>query len=326
MGHAITRARIAALIALTVALAGLPGELRDGTLTADGKPTVRFLAAWQGGGFGALASDLVVVYRRALPGVAFQSIPGLTPAATLESIQAGSADLGFAFANGAYNAFVDGLHGQQPFDRLRAIANLGVTPIQFVVGPGISISGVQDLRGKRISAGVRGSNTERALSLLLPRYGIRPTDVHEEAMRPAEAADRLVAGTLDAMLVDTMYPADWITGVMAAGGRLISLTGAPVDQLRKDYWFYRLARIPAHAYPSQDEPVFTIGVESLLICRRDLDEHLVHDLTAAFFDALPKLSSARTALRFMDVDQAAAVPIPLHAGAARYYRERELQR
>jgi len=37
---------------------------------------------------------------------------------------------------------------------------------------------------------------------------------------------------------------------------------------------------------------------------------------------LPSLSM----LALMDVDQAPATPIPLHDGAARYYRERELSR
>ena len=48
------------------------------------------------------------------------------------------------------------------------------------------------------------------------------------------------------------------------------------------------------------------------------------NLTRRFFDALPSLSSSQDALRFIDLEQAPAMPIPLHEGAARYYREREL--
>jgi len=70
--------------------------------------------------------------------------------------------------------------------------------------------------------------------------------------------------------------------------------------------------------------IHTIGVDSLLICRKDLDESIVYDLTKHFFEALPALSSSLDALRFMDLDESPATPIPLHDGAARYYREREL--
>ena len=66
--------------------------------------------------------------------------------------------------------------------------------------------------------------------------------------------------------------------------------------------------------------------QGALVCRRDLDETLVYDLTRRFFEALPSLSSSQGALRFIDLDQAPATPIPLHDGAARFYRERELLR
>jgi len=41
---------------------------------------------------------------------------------------------------------------------------------------------------------------------------------------------------------------------------------------------------------------------------------------------LPKLSSLVGSLRLMNLDQASATSIPLHDGAARYYREQELFR
>jgi TRAP transporter TAXI family solute receptor len=104
------------------------------------------------------------------------------------------------------------------------------------------------------------------------------------------------------------------------------LSGEPIERLRHDYPFLRVTVIPRDTYTGMSGAIRTIGVDSLLICRRDLDEPLVYDLTRRFFDALPSLSSSLGALRFMDLDQAPATPIPLHDGAARFYRERELLR
>jgi TRAP-type uncharacterized transport system substrate-binding protein len=42
--------------------------------------------------------------------------------------------------------------------------------------------------------------------------------------------------------------------------------------------------------------------------------------------SLPDLVKGDAAARLIDVDQAPATPIPLHPGAARFYRERELFR
>jgi TRAP-type uncharacterized transport system substrate-binding protein len=80
--------------------------------------------------------------------------------------------------------------------------------------------------------------------------------------------------------------------------------------------------IAGGAYPKQSLPVRTIGVHSLLLCRVDLDEGLVYRLTKALFQSLAEQSNEL--LWSVDLDRAAATPIPLHAGAARYYREREL--
>jgi TRAP-type uncharacterized transport system substrate-binding protein len=78
----------------------------------------------------------------------------------------------------------------------------------------------------------------------------------------------------------------------------------------------------AGEYPGHSAGIRTIGVENLLVCRSGLDEGLVHDLTARLFGALPSIPLLRT----IDLEQAPTVPIPLHDGAARFYRERELFR
>jgi TRAP transporter TAXI family solute receptor len=327
MGPTALRFRLAvaaaAVLAATIQRGGGPSAASAQTP----QEVVRLLTALPGGGFRPLAEDLVSVYRRSLPDVSFETAPGLSAEASLESIQQGGADLSFAFADQAYVAFIGRPRsGITPDDRLRAIANLGVTPLQFVVRKGSRIRSVRDLRGATVGVGAPGSGTELTVEMLLESYGLPASSIHAEHLSLVEAARGIANGTLDAMFSDTIYPAAGITLATTGGGQLIPLTGPPIDHLRRLYQFFKPARLPRTAYPGMHEDVVTIGVDSLLVCRRDLDEELVYQLTKTFFDALPTLSSARTALRFMDADQAAAAPIPLHDGAARYYRERELLR
>ena len=88
----------------------------------------------------------------------------------------------------------------------------------------------------------------------------------------------------------------------------------------------RVALIPAGTYPTVRGPVHTVGIDTLIACSTDLTETLVYRLTKTFFDVLPELATQVDALRRMDLARAPATPIPLHDGAARYYRERELLR
>ena len=46
-----------------------------------------------------------------------------------------------------------------------------------------------------------------------------------------------------------------------------------------------------------------MGVQHLLVCRRELSEAAVYELTKQFFVALPKLSALDSTMRHLDVDQ-----------------------
>jgi len=70
----------------------------------------------------------------------------------------------------------------------------------------------------------------------------------------------------------------------------------------------------------------TLSIDVLLLGRAGLDDALVHRLTSILFQVLPQLGAELTFLRSMDPDRAPATPIPLHPGAARFYREKELSR
>ena len=162
------------------------------------------------------------------------------------------------------------------------------------------------------------------MELVLQAFDVPLSSVHIERLAFDEAARQIIAGTLDGMFDDAIYPTEAVTMAMNAGSRLLPVAGPPIDRLRLDYPFFRTAAIPRDSYRGMTEVVHTIGVDSLLVCSRDLDESLVYDLTKHFFEALPSLSSSLDALRFIDLDESPATPIPLHEGAARYYREREL--
>lgn len=288
---------------------------------------VRFTTGPPGGGFYPLGEGLARAYARSLADATIEVRPSEGAVANVEAIQRGDADLGFAFADVAYIAFGGLLKGASgPYDRVRGVAVLQLTPVHLVVRAQSSIARISDLRGRRVGVGPPGSGTALTAGLVLEAFGIGPAAVHMELLPFNAAAVRLVNGTLDAMFDAAIYPTESVQVATRAGAQLMSVAGPPIERLRHEYPFFRVAVIPRGAYPGVVRAVHTIGIDSLLVCRRDLEEALVYDLTRRFFEALPSLSSSQDALRFMDLDQAPATPIPLHEGAARYYRERELTR
>ena len=63
------------------------------------------------------------------------------------------------------------------------------------------------------------------------------------------------------------------------------------------------------------------AIDVILVCRSDLDENLVHELTKHLFAAIARVATYHQALRLIELHRASTTAIPLHEGAARYYRE-----
>lgn len=319
---------IVAVALLSVSIAGGACHGRPTTTAvsaATTRRTLRLSTGSPGAGFHPLGVALGRVYRDAFPALNLEVIESPGSVHNVEAIQGGEADIGFAFADVTYVAFVGGL-GDRSFSRLRGMAVLQLNPLHLVVRAQSQIHDVAALRGRRVGVGPPGSGTALTAGLVLRAFGIDPEAVHAELLQFNDASARLVAGELDAMFVNASYPAESVSMATRAGARLLAIEGAAVDRLRHDYPFLRLTAIPASTYASHPAPVHTIGVDNLLLCRGDLDEDLVYELTKTFFAALPELVGQQRSLRLMDFSQVPATPIPLHEGAARYYRERELFR
>jgi len=194
-------------------------------------------------------------------------------------------------------------------------------PVHFVVSDRSPVRDVTDLPGRKVI--YVGGGTGPAAERILRAHGVDPKNIllRQTGSFEDSIAD-LSSGKLDAMFVLSRYPVDNVSGALERGSHLVPLAGNPIEQLHRQYPFFRPMLIAGGAYRTQPLPVRTIGVHSLLLCRVDLDEGLVYRLTKALFQSLAEQSNEL--LWSVDLDRAAATPIPLHPGAARYYREREL--
>jgi TRAP transporter TAXI family solute receptor len=277
--------------------------------------------------FYPFAEGLATAYRESLPNVQFEVHRESRVVATVEAIQRGEVDVGFTLADVAYSAFFGQLDGaSEPFDQLRGIAVLQPTPLHLLVRKDSTIRQVSDLRGRHVGIGTLSTGTARMAGLLLQAFNLDHSVVHTEQIALSTAIERVIEGTLDAAFYAAMLPNDVVAKATRAGARLIAVAGPQVDRLRFEHSFLRAIVIPAQTYPGHPDAIRTIETDNLLVCRKDLDEALVYALTKRFFDVLPSLASSHAALRFIDLDQAPATPIPLHQGAAHLYRERELLR
>jgi TRAP transporter TAXI family solute receptor len=311
-------------VALAIGVGTVACIPREPTAPKEGK--IRLMTGLIGSGYYGLGQAMARAYAIAHPAVELEVIEGTGSVSTVEAIQSGDADVGFTLADVAYLAFTGRLTDRQTrFERIRGLSVLQLTPLQLVVRTKSSIRGVPDLKGRSVVVGPTGSGTPFTVALVLRAFGVAPGSVRTVAVPFKEGANLLRSAAVDAMFLNATYPAENVKNAIAAGAHLVSIDGAPVNALRSEYPFFRLARIPAETYPNQPESIYTIGTDAVIVCRDDLEELTAYELTKQFFDLLPVLP-APDSLRLMNLDSAAATPIPLHQGAARYFRERELFR
>lgn len=288
--------------------------------------TIRVMTGLIGSGYYGLGRAMAAAYTNAHPAAAVEVLEGRGSVSTVDAIQSGDADIGFTLADVAYLAYAGRLGDRRTrFDRIRGLSVLQLTPLQLVVRTDSRIRGVPDLKGRSVAVGPTGSGTPFTVALVLRAFGVPQSSVRLVAAPFKEGASLLRTGDVDAMFMNATYPAENARAAIAVGAHLVSIDGAPVNTLRHEYPFFRLARIPAGTYANQPKSVYTIGTDALMVCREDLDEFTAYELTKQFFDILSVLPSSDS-LRLMNLDSAPATPIPLHQGAARYFREVELFR
>jgi TRAP transporter TAXI family solute receptor len=287
--------------------------------------TVRISAGAVGASFSSPVSLALERVYSTLPDVEVRTVTRLGSDPSIEILERGDAELAINFADVAYAAFTGRVPDHpEPFHRLRAVALLERQALQLVVSGRSSVRTATDLAAGRASLGSDRSASVLSATLVLNAYGLDVNRIRREAGARRASLNDLAGGDLDAMFLLAQYPIDAVRQAAAEGARLLPLAGPPIDRLIREYPFYSYVMIPRDTYPGQSEPVQTIGVNGILLCRADLPDELVYRLTKALFDSLERPVSPEARFPWLDADGASATPIPLHAGAARYFREREL--
>jgi TRAP transporter TAXI family solute receptor len=297
---------------LAATLAGLGTiPVRAASAKSPVKPTVetiRLLAGEPGTVEQALAKLLSTHLKRA----AVRIRTALTGHERLLLLNAGEGDLAVVAAH-VLAAAHDGkaeFSFKSKLSELRAVAGLHSELMYLIAAKDAGITKLSDLKGKRVSVGPPRSDTELATRAILAAAGVRPEDFSTAEYLPfADAAELIKKKQLDAFFHLGPAPDPELKALV--GSAEIMLVEIPPEIARK---LGAPASIPANSYSGQNKPVATAQVPYWLVTRADVSAAAIHDLTKALFDRRKK---AVPAIR----DAARHAPVPLHPGAAKYYRE-----
>ncbi|MGA0583847.1 MAG: TAXI family TRAP transporter solute-binding subunit, partial [Castellaniella sp.] len=103
----------------------------------------------------------------------------------------------------------------------------------------------------------------------------------------------------------------------------ITVVPIPADVIAKiGNAAYQPATIPAGTYEGQTADTPTAAVPNFLVTASTVPDDLVYQMTKVFYEQLDTLKSAHNAAKSIERDNALkGMPVPLHPGAERYYKE-----
>ncbi|MBY8871001.1 TAXI family TRAP transporter solute-binding subunit [Micromonospora sp. PLK6-60] len=269
------------------------------------------------GGLGGVYAELGAALTRALtdhyPELRAEVLVTSASATNLMLVHAGDAEVGFTQAD---------ILSRAGHPALFALARLYDDCLHLVVRAGDGARAVTALRGSRVSPGPAGSGTEITASRVLAAAGLRfGDDLINVPLGLDESARALAAGEISAFFFSGGLPVKAITAL--AGRlpvRLVSLARY-LPALRQRYGeVYAERTIPRSTY--EVPSVATIGVPNYLVAHARLPEEVGYALTRTLLGQRDVLAIAHPAAeRINHMAAIATDPLPLHPGAARYFRD-----
>ncbi|MFO1057256.1 MAG: TAXI family TRAP transporter solute-binding subunit [Dongiaceae bacterium] len=245
----------------------------------------------------------------------------------LEAMAAGQLDSGLSQADVAFWAYggAGPFQSRAPMKSLRAIASLYLESLHVVVRRDAGIRSVAQLRGKRVSLGAQGSGTLITARQVLAAYKLGEKLVKPSYLSAATAAEQMRAGQLDAFFQVAGAPVPAIADLaLATPVDMLPFEDDTAARLRASYPFLAIDLIASTTYVGIADTV-TLGIAALWLTTEAADEELIYGITKALWHPSTRKVLDQTPIgRQIRFDTATAnLPLPVHAGAARYYAEVE---
>jgi hypothetical protein len=242
----------------------------------------------------------------------------------LNLLQQGKGEIAFALGDSVKLAWEGDKEAGFPakLDKLRAIAAIYPNYVQIVASKDSGIKTLADLKGKSLSVGAPASGTELNARAILAAAGMSYDDLGKVEHLPfAESVELMKNRQLDATLQSAGLGVASIRDL--ATSIPVNVVAVPSEIVGKIGNPYVPATIPAGTYEGQTEDVPTAAIGNILVAHDGVSEETAYQMTKLLFENLDKLAASHAAAKAITLENATKnIPIPLHPGAERYFKEK----
>ena len=287
---------------------------------------INILTGGTSGVYYPLGVALSKIYGEKIEGARTQVQSTKASVENLNLLQQGRGELAFSLGDSVKLAWDGDAEAgfKAPLDKLRGIAAIYPNYIQIVASQESGIKTLADFKGKSLSVGAAKSGTELNARAIFAAAGMSYEDLGKTEYLPfAESVELMKNRQLDATLQSAGLGVASIKDL--ATSVAIQMVAVPEETAAKIGAPYVAVKIPAGTYAGQEEDVSTVAVVNFLITHSDVSDETAYQMTKQLFENLPDLQAAHNAAKQIKLEGALeGMPVPLHPGAERYYKEKGL--
>ena len=294
--------------------------------TSNSAEFINILTGGTSGVYYPLGVGISKIYGEKIKDVKVQVQATKASVENLNLLQDGKGELAFVLGD----ALKDAWQGNEDagfkvkLDKLRVIGAIYPNYIQIVASKDSKIKTLADLKGKGLSVGAAKSGTELNTRALFKAAGMSYKDLGKIEYLPyAESVELIKNRQLDATLQSAGLGVASLKDLSTSLD--IVVVSVPAEIVKKMGAPFVAAKIPANTYKGQTEDVITASVINYLVTRKDVSEATAYQMTKLFYESLPEMIASHSAAKDISLENAAKnSPVPLHPGAAKYYKEKGL--
>ncbi|WP_320179617.1 TAXI family TRAP transporter solute-binding subunit [Roseovarius pacificus] len=245
----------------------------------------------------------------------------------IKTIRAGELEFGVAQSDWQYHAYngTSKFEDDGAFEGLRAVFSVHPEPFTVVARADAGVANFEDLKGKRVNIGNPGSGQRGTMEVLMGALGWTTDDFAlATELKAAEQSQALCDNQIDAMVYTVGHPSGSIQeATTACDSVLVNVSGDAVQGLVDENSYYRLATIPGGMYRGNDGDTQTFGVGATFVTSDAVSEEAVYTVVKSVFENFEDFKKLHPAFANLKPEEMATAGLsaPLHAGAAKYYKE-----
>jgi TRAP transporter TAXI family solute receptor len=297
------------------------------TLTGAASAAEQFVNVLTGGTSGVyypLGVALANAIGKAMPNVKTSAQSTKASVENLNLLQTGRGEVAFTLGDSLSDAWKGSEDAgfKTPLKKLRGIAAIYPNYIQIVARADAGIKTIADLKGKRISVGAPKSGTELNARTIFAAAGMSYKDFSKVEYLPfGESVELMKNRQLDVTLQSAGLGVSALRDLATSVD--IIVVAIPADVIKKtNDPAYIPAMIPANTYRGQTTDVPAVAVQNYLVTQDGVSNDIVYGITKTLWTSLDQLVAAHSAAKAIDLKQALeGMPVPLHPGAEKYYKE-----